>query len=99
MMAPMARAATTSDVFNAISDVFDPTAGYNDIVHGSSFVMVTEFDGDECPNDRSILTYSESDDPTSKHYTDQTEMFSKKKWVDPPFCPNESMLVNRSRRF
>jgi acyl-homoserine-lactone acylase len=76
-------------VFNAIADTFDPAAGYSDIVHGSSFVMVTEFDGDECPNDRSILTYSESDDPTSKHYADQTRMFSQKKWVDPPFCDKE----------
>jgi acyl-homoserine-lactone acylase len=75
--------------FNAIADTWDPATGYSDIVHGSSFVMVTEFDGDECPNDRSILTYSESDDPTSKHYADQTKMFSQKQWVDPPFCDKE----------
>ena len=76
-------------VFNAISDTWDPAAGYSNITAGSSFVMVTEFDGDECPNDRSILTYSQSDDETSKHYADQTRMFSNKQWVDPPFCPKE----------
>ena len=76
-------------VFNAIGDVWDPATGYSNIVHGSSFVMVTEFDSDDCPNDRSILTYSLSDDETSKHYADQTQMYSQKKWVDPPFCPNE----------
>ncbi|MDX6580974.1 MAG: acyl-homoserine-lactone acylase [Solirubrobacterales bacterium] len=75
--------------FNAIADTWDPATGYSDIVHGSSFVMVTQFDGDECPNDRSILTYSLSDDETSKYYADQTKMFSGKQWVDPPFCPKE----------
>ena len=75
-------------VFNAIADRFTPGAGYNDISAGSSFVMVTEFDKN-CPNDRSILTYSQSDNPNSKHYADQTRMFSQKQWVDPPFCPNQ----------
>ncbi len=75
-------------VFNAIADRFTPGVGYNDITAGSSFVMVTEFDKN-CPNDRSILTYSLSDNPNSKHFADQTRMFSRKKWVDPPFCANE----------
>ena len=76
-------------VFNAIADRFTPGVGYDDIAHGSSFVMVTEFDKDECPNDRSILTYSLSENPNSKYYADQTRMFSQKKWVDPPFCAKE----------
>jgi acyl-homoserine-lactone acylase len=75
-------------VFNAISDRFADGLGYNDITAGSSFVMVTEFDKN-CPNDRSILTYSLSDNVNSKHYADQTRMFSAKKWVDPPFCERE----------
>jgi acyl-homoserine-lactone acylase len=60
--------------------------------------MVTEFDGDDCPNDRSILTYSLSDDETSKHYADQTEMFSQKKWVDPPFCEGEVKKTAKSTK-
>jgi acyl-homoserine-lactone acylase len=85
-------------VFNAIADVWDPAAGYSDIVHGSSFVMVTEFKGKKCPRDRSILTYSESDDPTSKHYADQTQMFSQKQWVDPPFCEGEVKKTAKSTK-
>ncbi len=75
-------------VFNAISDVFTPGVGFDDITHGSSFVMVTSFEKG-CPKDRSILTYSLSENRNSKHYSDQTRMFSQKKWVDPPFCPRE----------
>jgi acyl-homoserine-lactone acylase len=82
-------------VFNAIGDVFDPTAGYNDAVHGSSFVMVTSFEKG-CPKDRSILTYSLSDNPNSKHYADQTRMYSQKKWVDPPFCGKEVRKTAKS---
>jgi acyl-homoserine-lactone acylase len=86
---PMHGSEGGQGTFNALQDIWDPSAGYDDIVHGSSFVMVTAFDGDKCPDDRSILTYSESDDPTSKHYADQTRMFSQKQWVDPPFCDEE----------
>jgi len=35
---------------------------------------------------RTILTYSESSDPTNPHYDDQTKMFSKKKWIHDRFC-------------
>ena len=84
-------------VFNAISDVWDPSAGYNDVTAGSSFVMVTEFDPKaKCPKDRSILTYSESASPSSKHYADQTRMFSQKKWVDPPFCAGQVKQTAKS---
>ena len=39
--------------------------------------------------DRTILTYSESANPNSKHFADQTRMFSQKKWIDPPFCARQ----------
>jgi acyl-homoserine-lactone acylase len=62
--------------------------GYPDVPHGSSFVMVTQFT-DGCPDDRSILTYSQSENPDSPHSADQTRMFSRKEWVDPAFCESE----------
>jgi acyl-homoserine-lactone acylase len=78
--------------FNAInvswSDGSDGPAGFTNVPHGSSFVMVTSFNGG-CPDDRSILTYSESENPNSPYFADQTRMFSKKQWVDPPFCADE----------
>jgi acyl-homoserine-lactone acylase len=36
-----------------------------------------------------ILTYSQSENPKSKHYADQTKLFSKKRWVADRFCPNQ----------
>jgi acyl-homoserine-lactone acylase len=77
--------------FNAINVSWsaDPAEpGYPNVPHGSSFVMVTSFNGG-CPDNRSILTYSESENPNSPYYADQTRMFSNKQWVDPPFCASE----------
>ena len=77
--------------FNAINVSWsgDPAEpGYPNVPHGSSFVMVTSFTGG-CPDDRSILTYSQSENPNSPYFADQTEMFSRKEWVDPPFCLDE----------
>lgn len=50
--------------------------------------MVTQFT-DGCPDDRSIVTYSQSENPSSDHSADQTRMFSRKEWVDPAFCEAE----------
>ncbi|MQA75375.1 MAG: hypothetical protein GEU88_13700 [Solirubrobacterales bacterium] len=77
--------------FNVITADWDPPAGYPEVTHGSSFVMVTSFgkNGEGCPRDRSILTYSQSTNPNSKYFDDQTKMYSQKKWVDPPFCAGQ----------
>ncbi len=81
-------------VFNAINVGWtgsgaDP--GYNNVPHGSSFVMVAQFTGDaDCPVDtRSILTYSQSTNPNSPYFADQTRMFSHKQWVDEAYCEDE----------
>jgi acyl-homoserine-lactone acylase len=81
----------TLGVFNAINVSWRGSGsepGYPDVPHGSSFVMVTSFTGG-CPDDRSILTYSQSSNPNSPYWADQTRMFSNKEWVDPPFCQSE----------
>jgi acyl-homoserine-lactone acylase len=77
----------TLGVFNAISAPWTGK-GFPDIVHGSSFVMAASF-GKGCPDDRTILTYSQSANPKSEFYEDQTKMFSRRKWNNPPFCPGE----------
>jgi hypothetical protein len=74
--------------FNAINLTWKPGEGYSSVPHGSSIVMVTQFT-DGCPDDRSILTYSQSENPASPYYSDQTKMYSNKQWVDPPYCENE----------
>jgi acyl-homoserine-lactone acylase len=54
--------------------------GYGDVRHGSSFVMAVEFTRSG-PRVSTILTYSQSANPASRHHTDQTELYSRKQWV------------------
>lgn len=78
----------TAGDFNAINVGWDPVKGYQGIPHGSSFVQVVAFSPQDngCPDARMILTYSQSPDPTSPHYMDQTKLFSQKKWQLDRFC-------------
>jgi acyl-homoserine-lactone acylase len=73
-------------VFNAIYNNFTTGEGYGPIYLGSSFIQVIGWNNGPCPIGASILTYSESDNPASPHYADQTELFSHKQWVPDTFC-------------
>lgn len=75
-------------VFNVITAPWDPKLGFPDVVHGSSYVQAVETGG-RCPDARTILTYSQSTDPTSPYYADQTRMYAEKRWIDLPFCRRE----------
>jgi acyl-homoserine-lactone acylase len=55
---------------------------------GSTYIqVVTWASGDPCPEAATVLTYSESDNPRSPHYDDQTKLFSSRQWVTAYFCP------------
>jgi acyl-homoserine-lactone acylase len=72
--------------FNAIWTTFTPGQGFSSPDGGSSFVQVISWNSGRCPVGASILTYSESDNPSSPHYADQTKLFSRKQWVPDRFC-------------
>jgi acyl-homoserine-lactone acylase len=57
-------------------------------VHGASFIMAVELTPDG-PRTRTILTYSQSANPASPHYRDQTVLFSRKQWVTERFTEAE----------
>ncbi|MHB8449804.1 MAG: penicillin acylase family protein [Mycobacteriales bacterium] len=68
---------------------------YQDVVHapgldpsiGSSYIQVVTWrTGDPCPVAATILTYSESTNPNSPFYADQTLLFSRRQWVPEYFC-------------
>jgi acyl-homoserine-lactone acylase len=62
-----------------------PGSGVNITVdNGSSFIMATELTP-QGPRTRTILTYSESANPNSPHFSDQTVLFSHKQWVTERF--------------
>jgi acyl-homoserine-lactone acylase len=71
--------------FNAINVTWNAATGYGNVPHGSSHIQAVELTGG-CPIAKTILTYSQSTDPTSPWFADQTRMFSKKEWVTWPFC-------------
>lgn len=65
-----------------------PTQGGVTPRHGSSYVQVVGFD-ETGPVADTILTYSQSPDPQSPWYGDQTRLYSEKKWVRFPFSPEQ----------
>jgi acyl-homoserine-lactone acylase len=70
--------------FNAI----DQAAPGADPGPSSSYIQVVTWKtGDPSPLAATMLTYSESDNPASPHYADQTELFSRKQWVTAYFSP------------
>jgi acyl-homoserine-lactone acylase len=77
-------------VFNALTVAWDPVKGYaGPLGHGSSYIQVVQFDGDGCPDARTILTYSQSTNPRSPHYADQSRLFSRGGWVTDRFCARD----------
>ena len=83
---PIHGAQGTLGVLNVITPRWDPAAGNVEIVHGTSFVQVVGFDRTGCPDASTLLTYSQSTDPTSPYFSDQTKLFSKGEWVRSRFC-------------
>ena len=57
-------------------------------VHGSSYIQIVGFD-ENGPVADAILSYSQSTDPASVHYSDQTELYSAKQWHRLPFAASE----------
>jgi acyl-homoserine-lactone acylase len=77
-------------VFNAMAAPWDPQKGYiGRLAHGASFIQTVSFDGDGCPDAQTMLTYSQSTNPKSRHYADQTRLYSKGGWVKGVFCERE----------
>jgi acyl-homoserine-lactone acylase len=87
----------TLGLFNAMNFQWAPDEGYTHIPHGTSYVQVVHFQEGPCPDVRTILTYSQSSDPTSPHHTDQTHLYADKEWVEVPFC-EEDILADPNLR-
>jgi acyl-homoserine-lactone acylase len=75
-------------VFGAISARLGE-GGYRDIQSGNSYIQVVTWDESDCPIAEGILTHSQSTDPESAHFADQSMLYSTKQWVDLPFCTED----------
>jgi acyl-homoserine-lactone acylase len=86
-------------VFNVISNSFVPGQDHlTEPYHGSSYIQIVTWDDTPCPDVAQILTYSQSTDPTSPHFADQTRLFSNHGWVHPPFCKADVAAASGSVR-
>ena len=77
--------------FSTISSNLVDGEGYSDISAGNSYIQTVGWDdsGSACPEVFAVLTYSQSTDPASPYYADQTQLYSDKQWVDMPFCADD----------
>src|SRR6195952_1400398 len=60
---------------------------YKPITYGSSHIQAISFLDGGAVDAKTILTYGQSEDPTSPWSSDQTRMFGQKQWVSFPFTP------------
>ncbi|WP_406460230.1 penicillin acylase family protein [Streptomyces sp. NBC_00111] len=63
--------------------------GKLDVVFGSSFIQQVRFTADGPPEAYSVLAYSQSANPKSPHYADQTKLFSGSRWVTSRFTEEQ----------
>ena len=78
-MIPIHGDRDADGAFNVITAPRVAGVGYPNVDSGSSYVMAVRL-GKNGPTGRQILTYSESTNPTSPWFADQTELFSQKGW-------------------
>jgi acyl-homoserine-lactone acylase len=77
-------------IFNAIYENTEPGDSLTSPDTGSSFIQVVTWrNGSACPVGSTILTYSESSNPASPHFADQTKLFSVKKFLPDRFCQSQ----------
>jgi acyl-homoserine-lactone acylase len=77
-------------MFSVISARFNAdNGGYTPIVAGNSYIQSVTWNEDGSPNARAILTYSQSPEPDSPFYADQTEIYSQSEWIEMPFTDEQ----------
>lgn len=87
---PVPGGTESLGVWNKIEPVWSAAGGgYTEVTTGSSHIQAVGWDGGRCPVARTLLTYSQSSNPESPHFSDQTRLFSTEKWVRARFCEKD----------
>jgi acyl-homoserine-lactone acylase len=73
-------------IFNVIASAPPIEGGWRKVREGSSWIMAVEFT-DHGPISQGVLSYSQSTNPASPHFGDQTKLYSQKGWDDLCFTP------------
>jgi acyl-homoserine-lactone acylase len=86
--APLPGCSDGGECFAAIGGIFPtPTSKTTQVTGGTSLVMFTEVLAGHEPLSKALLSYSQSEDPTSPYYEDQTQRLSKNEWITLPWTP------------
>ena len=86
---PIGGGTGQEGILDVIEAQWTDGQGYAEIQFGSSYLQAVSFDGGQCPDAQTLMTYSQSADPTSPHFADQTRLFSRKQWVPARFCEKD----------
>ena len=78
-------------LFNVIDTIWNARrGGYTGINYGATYIQAVQFTGSGCGLEaRTVLAHSQSTDPTSRYFNNGTELFTRKQWVDQPFCEQD----------
>lgn len=73
-------------IYNAMQSEQRPD--HLEVVSGSSYIQLVTFSG-QGPQAHGLLAFAQSTEPGSKHYADQTQLFSQQQWPLLPFSEAE----------
>ena len=76
-------------MFSMIVTNLNGEKGYTPIIHGNSYMQVISWDEAGNLDPRAMLTYSQSPEPDSPHYSDLTEIHAQGGWIRLPFTDAE----------
>jgi acyl-homoserine-lactone acylase len=77
----------SDDIYNSVDG--EPIGGgLRDVTYGTSTVITVSFETNP-PITQGWLTYSQSTNPASPHFADQTERFSRKEWITFPYTQSQ----------
>ncbi|MFH8438489.1 acylase [Streptomyces sp. NPDC018007] len=87
---PVGGGTESLGVWNKTEPVWNPSGGgYTEVSAGSSYIQAVGWDDSRCPVARTLLTYSQSENPKSPHYSDQTRLYAGERWVASRFCEKD----------
>ncbi|KQX49954.1 MULTISPECIES: penicillin acylase family protein [unclassified Streptomyces] len=87
---PVSGGTESLGIWNKAEPVWNAAGGgYVEVAHGTSHVQAVGWDGGRCPVARTLLSYSQSSNPASPHYSDQTRLYGAERWVTSRFCEKD----------
>ncbi|MCX4986268.1 penicillin acylase family protein [Streptomyces sp. NBC_00572] len=87
---PVSGGTESLGIWNKTESVWNAAGGgYTEVTTGTSHVQAVGWDGSRCPVARTLLSYAQSSNPMSPHYSDQTRLYAGERWVTSRFCEKD----------